>query len=328
LRWVGIDEAGYGPNLGPLVMTAVVAQSNAEGSGGTTGEPRSLDFWGDLAATVDRAGGDPDKLWVDDSKRIYHGGKGRDRLDLACLAAVDAVARKAPATHVELLATLGAGTLEEVELSRWLRPGLVTPMAAEQRARLECTMAKRALYPAHSEWRLTAIRSAIVGPARFNEMLAAQGVKSAVHFGAFGELVRWVWDQAADGVSTRITSDKHGGRHYYLPALSAAFPDAWIDRGAEGASLSRYAIRDRCRALEIRLVPRADQTDGLVALASLVSKSVRELWMDIFNDYWRVRLPGLRPTAGYPTDAQRFRREIDSAARSENCDPATWWRNK
>ena len=27
MRWVGIDEAGYGPNLGPLVMTAVIAGS-------------------------------------------------------------------------------------------------------------------------------------------------------------------------------------------------------------------------------------------------------------------------------------------------------------
>jgi hypothetical protein len=80
--------------------------------------------------------------------------------------------------------------------------------------------------------------------------------------------------------------------------------------------------------LEICLLPRADQTDGLVALASLVSKAVRELWMDVFNGYWRARLPGLRRTAGYPVDAARFRREIDAAALAENCDPATWWRNK
>ena len=50
-------------------------------------------------------------------------------------------------------------------------------------------------------------------------------------------------------------------------------------------------------------MPRADQCDGLVALASIVSKTVRELWMDVFNEYWRGRIPGLRPTAGYPSDA-------------------------
>ena len=43
IRWVGIDEAGYGPNLGPLVMTAVVAES---------AEDRPPDLWADLAETV------------------------------------------------------------------------------------------------------------------------------------------------------------------------------------------------------------------------------------------------------------------------------------
>ncbi len=38
-RWIGIDEAGYGPNLGPLVMSAVVAESP---------DDRMPDVWGDL----------------------------------------------------------------------------------------------------------------------------------------------------------------------------------------------------------------------------------------------------------------------------------------
>ncbi len=62
-------------------------------------------------------------------------------------------------------------------------------------------------------------------------------------------------------------------------------------------------------------MPRADAGDGLVALASIVSKTVRELWMDIFNAYWQARVPGLRPTAGYHVDAIRFRRDIEAAAR-------------
>ena len=74
-------------------------------------------------------------------------------------------------------------------------------------------------------------------------------------------------------------------------------------------------------------MPRADQGDGLVALASIVSKTVRELWMDEFNAYWLRRIPDLRPTAGYPSDAVRFRQAIEDVALAERHDPAHWWRS-
>ena len=106
-RWVGIDEAGYGPNLGPLVMTAVVAESS---------DDRPPDLWADLSATVCRARGDTDRVWVDDSKALYRGGQGRDRLEAACLAAVSTVGGS-PDTLGGLLASIGAGTLDDAELT-------------------------------------------------------------------------------------------------------------------------------------------------------------------------------------------------------------------
>src|SRR5579884_4217043 len=118
LRWIGIDEAGYGPNLGPLVMTAVVAEATDVARPGV-GEERSIDFWGDLAPTVDRAGGDPARLWVDDSKAILRGGKGRDRLESACLAALHAAGRGIPGSLTELLESVLTGAAEEAELSPW-----------------------------------------------------------------------------------------------------------------------------------------------------------------------------------------------------------------
>jgi len=326
---VGIDEAGYGPNLGPMVMTAVVAESAGDG-GSDRREGRDLDFWGELAATVDRAGGDPDRLWVDDSKAILRGGKGRDRLETACLAAVHAAANEVPCCFGDLLDVLGAGTLDDVELASWSELGQGDrsgPPLASRREH-EPLLARRPLLPKSARWRITAVRSVVVGPARFNHRLAVHGLKSMVHFEAFERLLRLMWDRAADGVTTQVCSDKHGGRHYYLPALSRSFPDAWIDRGDEGANLSRYTIREATRRLELSLVPRADQSHGLVALASIVSKTVRELWMDAFNAYWGARVPGLRHTAGYPVDAMRFRREIEAAAAAEQCDPALWWRMK
>ncbi len=329
MRWVGIDEAGYGPNLGPMVMTAVIAVSTAK-NGTDRSERRRLDFWSDLAATVDRAGGDPDRLWVDDSKAILRGGKGRDRLESACMAAVHAAANAVPRCQRELLEVLGAGTLDDAELTFWIAPlrsdGSGPPLASG--AALEPLFARSPLVPRKAKWRITAIRSVVVGPARFNQELAVQGLKSDVHYAAFERLLRIVWETSTEGGSTFVTGDKHGGRHYYFQRLTQSFPDVWIDRGLEGPDLSRYTMRCDGRKLELSLSPRADGADGLVALASIVSKTVRELWMDAFNAYWRARVTDLRPTAGYPTDSLRFRLAIEEVAAAQQCDPARWWRIK
>ena len=73
-------------------------------------------------------------------------------------------------------------------------------------------------------WRIAAVISVVVGPARFNGGLAVHGSKAAVHFEAFDRLLQQVWDRAADGRATFVTGDKHGGRHYYLKPLSRGLP--------------------------------------------------------------------------------------------------------
>jgi hypothetical protein len=317
MRWAGIDEAGYGPNLGPLVMTAVVAEGPDE---------RVPDLWADLAATVARAGGDPDRLWVDDSKVLLSGGKGRDRLEAACLAALAATGRAVPSSLGGLLGALAAGTLDEAELSPWLDADDWPVPCAGAAARLERALAAGGL--AGAPWRLVAVRSVVVGPARFNAGLAAHASKARVHFGAFAALLADLWARAEDGVETVVRADKHGGRHFYLEPLAAAFPDVWIDRGPEGPELSRYTLRGPRQRLTVSLVPRADGADGLVALASIVSKAVREYWMEVFNAHWTARLPELRPTAGYPGDAPRFRAAIEAACRARGLAPRLWWRDK
>ena len=99
--WIGIDEAGYGPNLGPLVMAAVIAQSP---------DDREPDLWGDLASTISRARGPSERLWVDDSKQILKGGKGRDRLDQAAFATLQAAGIELPATYSSWLIRVLKGT--------------------------------------------------------------------------------------------------------------------------------------------------------------------------------------------------------------------------
>ena len=318
MRWAGIDEAGYGPNLGPLVMTAVVA----EGPDG-----REPDVWGDLPDAVARAGGAPDKVWVDDSKQVYRGGKGRDRLDAATLAVVAAAGRAAPRTLGALLEGIGAGTLDDVELAHWLDSGDPRYPALRSRSLAERTLARRPFEG--PRWRIVDVRSVVVGPGRFNDGLAAAGSKALVHFAAFARLLAHLRATTPADQGVAIRGDKHGGRHFYADLLAGAFPDARVVRGAEGPDLSRYEIlAPGGPKLTLDLVPRADAGDGLVALASIVSKAVREHWMDAFNAHWLARKPGLRPTAGYPVDASRFRLAIEADCLAGGLTPRDWWRAK
>jgi hypothetical protein len=317
MRWVGIDEAGYAPNLGPMVMTAVVA----EGPG-----KRAPDLWADLPATVARAGGDPDCLWVDDSKLIFRGRKGFDRLEAGSLAALLASGRTMPTTLGALLHAIKAGTADDVELSLWLDGAADPPVPRGEPDLLESTLKRKPFDGA--KWRIRSIHTVVVGPARFNAETDAGGSKACAHGWAFEQLLTAIWDQAADGTLTRVRSDKHGGRNLYLELLYKVLPDCWIDRGEENALGSCYAARDGQRRVEILFQPRADAADGLVALASMVSKLVRERWMDVFNAYWAARIPELRPTAGYPGDAHRFREAIEPECMARGLDPSVWWRAK
>src|SRR5262249_53346563 len=158
------------------------------------------------------------------------GGKGRDRLEHACMAAVHAAANEVPRCQRELLEILGAGTLNDVELTFWIAPpgpdGSRPPLSS--RPALEPLFARRPLVPRRAKWRITAVRSVVVGPLRFNQELAAQGLKSDVHYLAFERLLRIVWETSIEHVPTFVRGDKHGGRHYYFQRLTQSFPDAWI----------------------------------------------------------------------------------------------------
>lgn len=334
MRWVGIDEAGYGPNLGPLVMTAVIVEAAPASSPGGL-ESSTLDpparFWDDLSATVCRAGPRDGRLWVDDSKAILKGGKGRDRLIATCLAVLEAAGHPPPDRLEALVESLrGDASLDPGELARWAPTNGETSSwlgrdALEQNARYP---RRGVLSPPCQSWRISHVRSVIVGPERFNEGLARHRSKAGVHFEAFQNLLRGVWELAADGLPTRVRGDKHGGRHYYGDPLRAAFPEARVANGPEGPELSEYRLEAPGRRMDLRLTPRADAQDGLVALASIVSKTAREAWMDVFNGFWAARVPGLKPTAGYPVDAARFRSAIEPASQALGLEPRLWWRER
>lgn len=326
MRWIGIDEAGYGPNLGPLVMSAVVAESEGDQRPNLWGEPAQGQGQG-----LARAGGPLDQFWLDDSKALYRGGNGLDRLEAATLAVLVAcgLADRLPAPLETVLGSLGVASLDEAELSRWLSEGgdlapLPSPSWSEQVARWLQTWPTAGV-----PWRVVGARSVVLGPESFNALLDRSGNKSHVHAAAFARLLRWAWDRsAAEGQGACIRVDKHGGRHFYADLLARCLPEADVWVQVETPTLSRYELTGGPGRFLVEFAPRADAGDGLVALASIVSKTLRERWMAVFNAYWACHLPGLLPTAGYPTDARRFRTAIEPLCEALDLPAHLWWRAK
>jgi hypothetical protein len=306
--WIGIDEAGYGPNLGPLVMTAVVAAG--------TGEDRP-DVWGELAGVVDRAGGAADRLWVDDSKRVYAARDGLERLRAGALAAIGATGAALPEDDLELVAAVDPSDPSRGELMDWVE---------DSPARIEAERASGAGLRC-GRWGVVAVHSRVVGPARFNGLIEETGSKAAAHARIFVEVLRAAWDRRTEARSAML-SDKHGGRNRYAPMLVEGWPEGWVERGEEGPEVSGYRLVVAGRRLDLEFRPRSDQSDGLVALASMVSKYARERWLRAFHRFWAARVPGLRATAGYPVDARRYRAEIEEMARELGIGVERWWRSR
>ena len=60
----------------------------------------------------------------------------------------------------------------------------------------------------------------------------------------------------------------------------------------------------------------------------MLAKYLRELSMKAFNQYWQRYVPDLRPTAGYPVDAKRFKQQISAAQQRLKVDDQQLWRTR
>jgi hypothetical protein len=326
MAWIiGIDEAGYGPNLGPFVMTAVGCRLPAEDlppSGG-------LDLWARLSAMVRRGSERADgRLLVDDSKVVHSGSRGLLRLEQGVLATLG-FDLDSTSTLAHLLGcTCHPNAIDHTDLAGevWFTgtspvPGLTT------RPDLDAlrTSFTRACEPAQlGPWQ---VHSVIVCPPRFNALTRAAGTKAAVTAYTLTRLLLTAIDATgADDLAFFI--DKQGGRNSYAPLLQQGLPRGIVQVVEEGAQRSSYRVAGFGRAVRFTFEPRADSAHFCVALASMTSKYLRERFMSEFNAFWQARVPGLQPTAGYPGDAARFFEQVRPAARQLNLADDALWRER
>jgi hypothetical protein len=363
MAWmIGVDEAGYGPNLGPLVVAASAWWVEEEGTGDgglgsgnagvavLAGRRRSTTtcLYKRLSKIVCRAASER-KLAIADSKQLYKPGLGLRQLERGVLVALRSCE---PPTSVG--GEMPEGTSPPARWSSLIsRHAHPLPCYAEYDCDLPIDATHQEIERLSARFvgacglagvQLLDLRVRLVYPQEFNELTHTYGNKagalSHVSIGLLrdvidslsqdsphlrGRLARRAYHVSGGSSAIRITCDKHGGRNRYVALLQHHFPEEWIDTLAESGPASRYAWGASESRTEV-CFRVGGEAELPVALASMTAKYHRELAMRAFNDFWCSRIPELRPTAGYPGDSQRFKAAIAPLQVELGIDDDCLWR--
>jgi ribonuclease HII len=273
---VGVDENGLGPRLGPLIVTAVLAQATPEGVKLIGKRPR-----GGLATRL----GDSKQL-------VSFGDSGLGE------AWAIALAKRAGATLVEPASVVRALALEDdASLRRacpthhvdqcWRTDGEALTPEAPLVGDVEGDLARLESRGV----RIVGAKVAIVCAKRLNDAVE----RGHSRFDAdLHTMERLVADAAREaGEEVVATCGKVGGFDRYGESFDRFLLHTPI---VEGRARSEYRVPG---VGSVAFVRDAEERDILVAMASLVGKWVRDLLMRRIVRYHREAVPDLPEASGY-----------------------------
>jgi ribonuclease HII len=301
----GIDEAGFGPLLGPLVVSSAAFSVDPAHMGVNDGSPRwNADFWEVLRKSVGkcrkRLGG---RLLIADSKKAYNRSEGLGHLERTSLAILECMGKR-PADVQELLWLLCPECLARLAEYPWYQ-GLPQCRLAEAspERRIAANVFAEDLR-AHGA-ALVHVRTGCLDVAYFNRMVQSVRNKAQVLFIAVTQLIQALLTEFPRE-DIHLWIDRQGGRAHYRENLLRSFPDMDLAVVQEGEECSIYEMRRASATVRLTFEVEADDRYLPVSLASMISKYIRELLMDRMNLYFAGLDAGLRPTAGYWQDGRRF----------------------
>lgn len=305
---IGMDEAGYGPNLGPLVVTASVWE--------VSGDPRKFDFWSSLEASVSQTPTDDGRLYIADSKAVYSPQRGLKDLERGVLAVMSLTGQR-PTSFRDFISRITGASLA-LDVEPWFAGvDLALPLVADA---TDIDSAAQMLSDNLQSRKISLrqLRSDVVLTERFNRVVTEHDNKASAHASFVFGLLASVWPLDE---RTLVIGDKLGGRNRY-DDLIADIPDIeMVFRQEESSLISRYRVGKS----ELRFQQKAEQHFP-VAVSSMICKYAREVGMELFNRFWQQHITDLKPTKGYPEDAKRFRKDVEQQQAILGIDDAVFWR--
>ncbi len=299
---VGIDEAGYGPLLGPLTVSSVAISM--------PDSHLKSDLWQTLTKAVSKqkknlAG----RLLIADSKKAYTRSAGPTHLRRAVLATLN-ILNTHPTNAFQLAQSLSGDCAQRLADYPWHKNlHNLSLDASPDDIRLAATALKNTM--TENNMHIISLASRCLDVAHYNNMVATVKNKSTVLFTAICQLIGHVFTSADPDQTIQIIVDRQGGRIAYAQPLLKMFPEMSLTIIKQEEKISSYEMTDGKKTMRIHFTTKADDRFLPVALASMTSKYLREIMMDSINAWFIEKHPNLKPTAGYWTDGQRFIKDLE-----------------
>ncbi len=292
----GIDEAGYGPFVGPLTLGYSLFRVRET----------KQDLWDILEPVAvkkpDRT--DKQRLWLNDSKKVHSGPHGRARLERT-VAAFRQLTTPQAVMLDDWVTESPAGAPRWLHAAPWFRrlPERLAASVGAERAQLDSTLLHRTLD--HAGCQCVAFGARAVPACELNDLIRTTGSKGNTNFAMAMQIVRHLLELTGDA-PLRIELDRHGARTRYGFLLRDALQPKSITTHGEGPGGSAYTLQFETREVELRFSMGADSEHLPVALASMAAKQTREQMMDLWNAWFQKRLSDIKPTKGYGVDGKRW----------------------
>ncbi|WP_147867609.1 hypothetical protein [Stieleria maiorica] len=317
---IATDEAGYGPKLGPLVVAASAWKIPIN-----TADRSDLQrAFAAVAGPVTVAGR---RVVVDDSKTVFQprsatkksGGYGK----LECVTLAGARWCGLADGRLDIVDDLAPQDRARINAAPWLAGLMKQSIETKQGS------------PLIDAWQsggaiLSGLKARVVTAEAFNQACAAGGNKSDLLSQTTLTLVKDLLDELSisSGEPVAVFCDRHGGRRYYAGPLQSVFEGTLVRVIAESKTESSYTVPYRGDEFTIRFTVKGDSFTP-VAFSSMVAKYMREKAMESLNTYFAdLSTVPLRPTAGYPVDADRFLEDIGPIIQKQGFDLATLVRSR
>jgi len=294
----GIDEVGYGPILGPLVVSSSIflIKENPESN-----------LWIRLQDSIGKSKkGLGSRILVCDSKKAFSQKSGLKYLEQTVKAFLNQL-HLGRTTFSSLLPIIYNNLIAQIRKYPWYQalydndiPGIDETISDNLTKNLELEGIE-----------FIDFLCCCIDVMEFNEIVHSTKNKANTVIIQMLKLVQQIISIAVFCAAKKIIifCDRLGGRKYYEDVLKS-LTGFEIVEAEESDKISKYKLTSNKRELTIQFEVGADNNHMPVALASMVGKYIREKVIRGMNEYFVKLQPGLKPTAGYYTDGWRFLKEL------------------